>query len=195
MLAYQSGHNTKTHSLYAPDTRLPGGIDFHEFFHTMRVSGAWHELLGFSPTLLRDLSLGDVTGGFYLQHDGGSNQPQDRLFPSANAFAETVKNVLLPEIVRIQSQTRANDLASLLDAVGHDFRSPASRPLVQPVTHILHPSRLRDVRRFLQNEHATFKHAQQAVATELIASKNPSLLLIGPTGTSMYQYFKLKAMD
>jgi hypothetical protein len=50
------------------------------------------------------------------------------------------------------------------------------------ITHTSHPSRLRDLRAFLQDSKAAFKHPQQALATELIASKNPSILLIGPTG-------------
>lgn len=47
-LAYQSGHGDGMHTLYSGDIRLPSGIDFHKFFETMRVSGIWHKLIGFS---------------------------------------------------------------------------------------------------------------------------------------------------
>ena len=181
-LAKQSGHNPTTHALYAPDVRLPGGIAFHAVFQTMRVSGIWHDLLGISSTLLQDMSCNHVAGTVALRQVGETSYPCQS-FPSTRAIAETVKNILLPEMVRIQTQTRANDLASLLDAIAYDLRTPPSHPLSQPVTHILHPSRLRDLRSFLKDDHATFRHPQQALATELIASKNPSLLLIGPTGT------------
>jgi hypothetical protein len=190
-LAKQSGHNITSHSLYAPDSRLPGGIDVHEFFSTMHLSGGWHNLLGFPPTLLEDMSCSSGAGVFSpLQIDKTNSRNQDRPIPSPETIAEAVKNIIVPEVVRIQTQTRANDLASLLDAIGYDLRSPASCKLEQPVTHILHPSRLRDLRTFLEDNRATFKHAQQALATELIASKNPSILLIGPTGKSAIVAFQ-----
>jgi len=151
----------------------------------MRISASWHDLLGFSSTLLRDMSIGcDVV----MKHQGQFNrieqQSLDQSFPSVKAIAEAVKKSLIPDMVRIQAQTRANDLAWLLDAVGYDLHSPPSRPLAQPVTHIMHPSRLQDLRNFLEDDRAAFKHTQQALAVELIASKNPSILLIGPTGAS-----------
>jgi hypothetical protein len=104
-----------------------------------------------------------------------------------------VKKTLIPEIVRATIQTRANDLASLLDAVGLKMQTPVSRPAqdVAPLTHIMHPSRLRDLRAFLGDNNAAFKHTQQALATELIASKNPSILLVGPTGTHGHFYIGL----
>ena len=180
-LSVQAGHNPTTHSLYAPDTRLPGNIDFHDFFATMRLSGAWHNLLGLSSRLLQDM---------YREHsscpkllDNGVNSSRNQpLFPSAQHIAEAVRKLLIPDIVHIQSQTRANDLASLMDAVGYDLRSPGSSSPAQPPTHLLHPSRLQDLRKFLEDDSATFKHTQQALATELIATRNPSLLIIGPTG-------------
>jgi hypothetical protein len=182
-LAAQSGHNVETHALYAPDARLPGGIDFHVFFSTMRISGAWHNLLNFRSTLARDLSIGDVLTSTSKQLDLTVDHPQGRPhFPSAEVIAEAVRKLVIPDFVRLQSQTRANDLASLLDAVGCDLRSPSSHSLAQPVTYIMHPSRLLDLRKFLADDCAAFKHTQQALATELIASKNASILLIGPTG-------------
>ena len=46
----------------------------------------------------------------------------------------------------------------------------------------MHPSRLRDLRTFLKDDSATFKDPQQSLALELIRGKEPSLLVIGPTG-------------
>jgi hypothetical protein len=184
-LAVQAGHNELAHSLYAADTRLPARIDFHVFFQTMRTSGVWHDLVGLRSNLLQDMSCQNMTTTVALE--SAPPLPDTNIHVhslSASDIVEVVKKTLVPEIVRLSSQTRANDLASLLDAIGVDITSPVSPPLVEPVTHILHPSRLRDLRRFLANDCAAFKTTQQALATELIASRNPSLLLIGPTGTS-----------
>jgi hypothetical protein len=97
-------------------------------------------------------------------------------------IAEQVKKILIPDLVCIHMQTRANDLASLLDVVGFNLKSSSSCALAQPVMHLLHPSQLHDLQGFLGNDSASFKHLQQAEAVELIASKTPSILLIGPTG-------------
>ncbi len=47
---------------------------------------------------------------------------------------------------------------------------------------MMHPSRLRDLRAFLKDDSATFKDPQQSLALELIRGKEPSLLVVGPTG-------------
>jgi hypothetical protein len=194
VFATQMGHGEATHALYAPDARLPAKVDFHIFFQTMRASGLWHELVGLQSNLLRDMNrrnAGDLAVIERTQrsecnpgHSSGTMPQLSSDFVSS--IAEEVKKVLMPEIVRAIVQTRANDLASLLNAVGLNVQSPPSQPFPDsmPPTHIAHPSRLRDLRAFLGNENAAFKHTQQALATELIASKNPSILLIGPTGMS-----------
>ena len=191
-LALQSGHSEGTHRLYAGDARLPANIDFHVFFETMRTSGRWHSLLGLKSDLLRDMNP-HTTPASHLGGDEGTI-PEYRVikhdppFSSATLIAEAVKKSILPEFLRLTSQTRASDLACLLDAIGVDVQSPVSRPLGGQVTHILHPSRLRDLRRFLVDDHATFRHADQALATELIATKTVSLLIIGPTGMSISSF-------
>jgi hypothetical protein len=192
-LSAQMGHSDETHSLYASDVRLPAKIDLHIFFQTMRTSGLWHELVGWESSLLRDMDRGSTRDRTAvertLQCGNLSGRPaSDVPLSLASSIAEKVKKMLLPEIVRAIIQTRADDLASLLDAVGVDVQTPASRPLSDAalVTHMSHPSRLRDLRVFLQDSRATFKHPQQALATELIASKNPSILLIAPTGMSLH---------
>jgi hypothetical protein len=193
-LSAQMGHSEETHSLYASDVRLPAKIDLHIFFQTMRISGLWHELVGWKSSLLQDMdhrSTGDRTAVERTPHRGSLSDRSASWEPGlpsslVSSIAEGVKKILLPEIVRAVVQTRADDLASLLDAVGVNLQTPASRPLSDAtlVTHTSHPSRLRDLRVFLQDSQAAFKHPQQALATELIASKNPSILLIGPTGVS-----------
>jgi hypothetical protein len=90
---------------------------------------------------------------------------------------------MLPDILETISQSRANDLACLLGSMGMDPQSPPSRPLV---THMMHPSRLHDLRTFLKNDSASFKDPQQALALELIRGKEPSLLVIGPTGMGCF---------
>ena len=192
-LASQMGHSEAIHSLYASDARLPARVDFHIFFQTMRTSGTWHEVLGLESNLLQDMNCRnarDLTGvQRNLPSDNTSGHSSDTtslLSPgSISCVAEAVKKTLMPEIVRAIVQTRANDLASFLDSIGISVQTPVSRPLPDsaPLTHTSHPSRLRDLRAFLGDNNAAFKHMQQALATELIASKNPSILLIGPTGT------------
>jgi hypothetical protein len=188
-LAFQMGHNEKTHSLYAVDARLPAKIDIHVFVQTMRASGMWHDIVGLKSNLLRDMSRSSTQAPSILEHSNcqtGRALVATHLSPASIAtIAAEVRKELVPEIVRVMAQTRANDLASLLDAIGINVQSPVSRPILDPVTHMLHPSRLRDLRRFLGDNNAAFKHTQQALATELIASKNPSILLIGPTGMSL----------
>jgi hypothetical protein len=192
-LALQMGHSDATHSLYAADIRLPAKIDFHIFFQTMRTSGVWHRLLNLESNLLWDMDRRNTRDPNVNQRTEPSVRTSGQspdVIPSLPAssissIAEAVKKTLIPEIVRATIQTRANDLASLLDAVGLNVQTPVSRPAQDgaPLTHIMHPSRLRGLRAFLRDNDATFKDTQQALATELIASRDPSILLIGPKGT------------
>lgn len=183
-LAIQSGHSEGTHALYAADVRLPAGIDFHMFFDTMRTSGIWHGLVEFSsfsqPSLLEAMSRmpcqADNSLPVILPTPHGCSS-------STADIAEVVKKKILPDILQAISQSRANDVAHLLDNIGMNLQSPPSRALLQPVTHMMHPSRLRDLRIFLNNDSASFKHPHQAQALELIRGKEPSLLVIAPTGT------------
>jgi hypothetical protein len=183
-LAAQSGHSEETHTLYAGDARLPVGIDFHIFFDTIRTSGVWHRLVGFTnfgqPSLLEAMS-----------HLPGQTNREPAISPSlekvppvssTESIAEGIERKILPDILQAITQSRANDLAALLNSLGINPQSPPSRALTQPVTHTLHPSRLQDLRKFLKNDSASFKDPQQALALELIRGREPSLLVIGPTG-------------
>jgi hypothetical protein len=180
-LAAQSGHSEGIHTLYAADVRLPAGIDFHVFFDTMRTSGVWHSLIGFSdsskPGLLEAMRCMPSEAAGTL-----SIPPAVENVSFTTDVLEKFKQTILPDFMRAISQSRANDLACLLDSVGVNVESPPSRPLVQPVTHMPHPSRLRDLRVFLKDGSASFKDPQQAEALELIRGREPSLLVIGPTG-------------
>lgn len=188
LLATQSGHSEGVHSLYASDARLPAGIDLHVFFDTMRASGIWHSLLEFShvsqPSLLQA-----------MKHRGEISLPttppttlENNVSISAVDIAEEVKRRILPDILQAVSQTRANDLACLLNSLGINLASPPSQALTQPVTHMMHPSRLRDLRTFLGDDSAVFKDPQQSLALELIRGKEPSLLVIGPTGMELVPF-------
>ena len=181
-LAAQSGHSEETHTLYAGDARLPAGMDFHTFFDSMRTSGVWHRLVGFTnfgrPSLLEA-----------MERLPGHNNTELAISPAldkvpraspAESMAEGSK--MLSDILQAITQSRANDIAALLDSMGVNPQSAPSRALTQPVTHMIHPSRLHDLRKFLNNDSASFKDPQQALALELIRGKEPSLLVIGPTG-------------
>jgi len=113
---------------------------------------------------------------------GTGHELSTNTMSSVIGIAEAVKKTLIPDMVQLISQTHANNLASLLDAVGVDIQSPVSWPLGEPVTHLLHPSQLWDLKKLLGDDRVTFRHTQQALAAELITSRNPSILLIGPTG-------------
>jgi hypothetical protein len=183
------GHSDMMHSLYAANTRLPAEINFHVFFQMMRTSGVWHHLVGFTGSrLLHDMEPRDhISIEMPAQHDHRSDCSSDpKHFSSSlstmNIAEWQVKKILISDLVRIHMQMQANDLVSLLDTVGFNLESSSSRALAQPVTHLLHPSWLDDLWGFLGNDSASFKHPQQAEAVELIASKTPSILLIGPTG-------------
>jgi len=182
-LAAQSGHSEEIHALYASDARLPAGIDFHVFFDTMRTSGIWHNLVGFSPFLQRSLLEAmdhktETTPPMALPTTSEGNVS----LPSATDIGEGVKRMIFPDILQAVSQSRANDLACLLNSLGMNLESPPSQALSQPVSHMMHPSRLRDLRTFLKDDSATFKDPQQSLALELIRGKEPSLLVVGPTG-------------
>lgn len=184
-LAAQAGHSEGIHGLYASDVRLPAGINFHAFFDSMRMSGLWHDLVGFShssqPSLLEAMQCkGEISPHVVSPTtvDGGVTAP----VPSAMEVAEEVKRMILPNILQAVSQSRANDLACVLNNLGMKIQSPPSQSLTQPVTHMMHPSRLRDLRAFLKDDCATFKDPQQSLALELIRGKEPSLLVVGPTG-------------
>lgn len=190
-LAAQSGHSEEIHALYAADVRLPSGIDFHKFFNTMRTSGAWHSLVDF-PNFSRP-SLLEAMRHMPCQTPPSvseSTAVQGCSLSTAD-IAEEVKRKILPDILQAITHSRANDLSHLLDSLGINLKTPPSRALTQPVTHIMHPSRLRDLQRFLKNDAASFKHPQQALALELIRGKEPSLLIIGPTGTIFFIYIWL----
>jgi hypothetical protein len=148
-LSAQSGHSEAIHGLYASDARLPAGIDFHVFFDSMRTSGIWHDLVGFSrfsqPSLLEAMQRkGEIALPMVLPttSEGGVTAS----LPSATDIAEEVKRMILPDILQAVSQSRANDLACLLNNLGMNVQSPPSQGLTQPVTHMMHPSRLRDLR-------------------------------------------------
>ena len=190
-LAAQSGHSERVHALYASDVRLPAGIDFHAFFDTMRTSGVWHSLVGFScysqPSLLEAMERrGEIAPA--VAPPTVSEMGIGLSIPSTSRIAEEVKEKIFPEILQAISQSRANDLASLLSVLGINVQSPPSKSLAQPVTYMMHPSRLRDLRRFLKNDSATFKDPQQSLALELIRGKEPSLLVVGPTGVEVAFY-------
>ena len=189
VLATQMGHSEAVHALYASDSRLPAKIDLHIFFQTMRTSGLWHELVGLKSNLLQDMNnsrSSTVTDRHQPHRLAIGHAPNGTELLSSTSIThitEAVKKVLVPEIVQAISQTRANDLASLLDAIGVNVQTPVSPSALDlSLTYITHPSRLQDLQKFLGDNDATFKHPQQALATKLIASKNPSILLIGPTG-------------
>jgi hypothetical protein len=188
-LAAQSGHSEAIHGLYASDARLPAGMDFHVFFDSMRTSGIWHNLVGFSPfsqpSLLEAMERkGKVASPVVLPTT--SEGVVTRSLPSATDIAEEVKRIIFPDILQAVSQSRANDMACLLHSLGINVQSPSSQGLTQPVTHMMHPSRLRDLRTFLKDDSATFKDPQQSLALELIRGKEPSLLVVGPTGAESY---------
>ena len=183
-LASQSGHSEGMHGQYTADSHLPAGIDFHTFFEIMQVSGVWHELIGFlpisQPTLLEAMMhipsyIGKASHIFMPRTEGN-------LMPSTADIAEEVKHQILPDILQAISQSHANDLAYLLDHIGIVSQSPPSWALMQPVTHIMHPSWLHDLCTFLNDDSASFNDPQQALALKMIHGREPSILLIGPTG-------------
>ena len=183
-LAAQSGHSEGIHALYAADVRLPSGIDLHTFFNTMHVSGAWHSLIGVSnfsrPSLLEDMGRMPFQTNTALPSVSTTAHGSSSL--STVDIAEEVRRMILPDILQAITQSRANDLAHILHSLGINPQSPPSEALTQQVTHVMHPSRLRDLRTFLNKHSASFKHPQQALALELIRGKELSLLVIGPTG-------------
>ena len=188
-LAAQSGHSEAIHGLYASDARLPARMDFHVFFDSMRTSGIWHNLVRFlpfsQPSLLEAMECkGKVASPVVLPTT--SEGVVTRSLPSATDIAEEVKRIIFPDILQAVSQSRANDMACLLHSLGINVQSPSSQGLTQPVTHMMHPSRLRDLRTFLKDDSATFKDPQQSLALELIRGKEPSLLVVGPTGAESY---------
>jgi hypothetical protein len=163
VLASQSCHGEGTHAQYAADSRLPAGTDFHTLFETMRVSGIWHELIGFSTVsqlaLLEAMArvpshIGKASHIFMPRTEGYSTL-------SMADVAEEVKRQILPDILQAISQSRANDIAQLLDNMGIVPEGSPSRALTtHPVTHITRPSRLYDLSTFLNHNSASFNDHQ-----------------------------------
>ena len=181
-LAVQMGHGETTHNLYAGDARLPSGIDFHVFFRSMKTSGIWHELLGFPPTLSKDMN---TTSSHRSIQDPPSPPPVGKQLATITPTSmvstlEDIKTSLLPDLLRLINQTRANDIATLLSSIGIKPHPTASTYDGRDI--IASPSRLSDLRNFLNNPDARFKTSQQAEVSEAIAVGEPSLLVIGPTG-------------
>ena len=192
-LAAQMGHGETTHNLYAGDARLPTGIDFHVFFRSMKTSGIWHELLGFPPTLSADMN---TTGSHHSIQNTPLPPPRRRLATTAPMSVELtlegIKTSLLPDLLRLINQTRANDIATVLSSIGvkpqsSTLSSIGVEPQSSTSTYVGRritpsPSRLSDLRNFLNNPDARFKTSQQAEVSEAIAVGEPSLLVISPTG-------------
>ena len=181
-LAVQMGHGETTHNLYAGDARLPSGIDFHVFFCSMKTSGIWHDLLGFPPTLSKDMN---TTSSHHSIQDPPPPPPVGKqlatITPTSTVSTlEEIKTSLLPDLLRLINQTRANDIATLLSSIGIKPQPTASTYDGRDI--IASPSCLSDLRNFLNNPDARFKTSQQAEVTEAIAVGEPSLLVIGPTG-------------
>jgi hypothetical protein len=180
------GHSSQAHQLYASDGRLPRDTNHNFLFKTMTISGVWHHLLGFPPTLLEAMKRRPA----YSIKTSPSPTSSDK-FPipnidsiSAHIAAEVRKSLSL-ELRQIFSHTRANDLSSFLHAAGIDLQMRPSRPLAQSVDQMVHPSRIRHLRQVRRDNHASFENAQQALAAELLASCAISLLLIGMTGEAV----------
>ena len=172
----------------APNFCLPSGVNFHVFFDTMRTSGVWHDLVGFSrfsqPPLLEAMRCmpGQLDSVLPLVSPAADSVSAS---PSTKEIAEEVKRKVLPDVLQAFSQSRANDFAYLLESADVGLSSPPSRALIQPLAHLMHASRLRDLRTYLNDDRASFKDLQQALALELIRAKEPSLLVIGPTGMDL----------
>ncbi|KAF9491147.1 hypothetical protein BDN71DRAFT_1434142 [Pleurotus eryngii] len=180
-LAAQMGHSVSTHALYAGDSQLPQGIDYHTFFVTMRTSGEWHQLIGARESkLLADMGRGHASMKTTRQPE--ANQPP---FPgyTMSDLVDELRRRMVPQLVNIYSQTRANDLAMFLEAAGLEMPTPTSTEASSLVSCQVHPSRLRDLRHFLEDDSATFSDAQQALAVEFVAAQRPSLFLFNPTIT------------
>jgi hypothetical protein len=176
-LAVQMGHSEATHALYASDARLPSGIDFHVFFASMKTSGIWHELIGFPPNL-----------------SGAMNAPRGLpqacgekvVVPTTSSPVQLVEQIrasLTADILRTINLTRASDLAALLNEIGVKPQ-PRGTPADRDDSVAVSPTRLIDLRRLLGDPQARFKSSQQAIVSEVLASGEPSLLIIGPTGLS-----------
>lgn len=175
------GRVTSLHP-YLSDSRPSAGLSYCTFVETMRMSGIWHKLVKFGRSTLLD----DMDGPkSYLDTDTtpGSVILSDRVDQGLIAMdiAEAIKKKVVPRLFSLYSHARAKDLASFRDATSLNPHRAISTQR-QPVTHLLHPSRLRDLRRFLHDEQASFKDPQQALAVELVARRNISFLLISPTG-------------
>ena len=99
----------------------------------MRTSGIWHELVGWDSSLLRDMGRRSTRDRMAIERTSHYGSLSDRPallglhLPSnlVSSIAEGVKKMLLPEVVRAVVQTRAEDLASLLDAVGVNLQTHA----------------------------------------------------------------------
>ena len=187
-LATQMGHSDFAHNLYASDAALPSGIDFHRFFQTVKTSGIWHQLLGFEPQLTNA-----IHGSGSSMRAGGVNAPPPINAGLGNGLAEEITALLLPALLRSHALTRANDLASLVQAMGIKLE-PETASVQRKITEHLQAQRLADLRKFLRNPSATFKTPQQAEAAEVLASDSPSVLIVGPTGISTHSpsIFRIK---
>lgn len=185
----QMGHSEKTHRLYAGDSRLPSQIDLHTCIQTMRLSTAWHRLIGYKgpcpfdrvgpqrslePCTVASLASQTEALDFVLSDLG-------------DVIVEQLLQKALPEFVRIYSQTRANDLATLIHATGlgrnvNETYHEKDRRSSGSVTQLVHPSRLYYLRQLIADPNASFQDAEEALAVELIAQKAPCVLFITTTG-------------
>ncbi|KAF9487665.1 hypothetical protein BDN71DRAFT_602419 [Pleurotus eryngii] len=145
------------------------------FFNTMLVSAFWHAELGDNRLLHAMNAIKDSETN---THTPFSSDVRRSL---TTDIIHAIRADAIPQVISRHQEARETNLGSFRDAAALDLSTGAG-PL-QPITHFLHPSRLLDLRQFLKDPQARFKDPQQALATELIASRNTSFILIGPTGS------------
>lgn len=173
------GHGESTHGLYAGGARLPSGIDFHIFFQTMHTSGIWHELLGFLPTLSSAMNATSLNQ-HHSEPTGSRQEPISSTEMSTAQLLDLIRGTLLPDVQRLVNQTRADDIAALLHSI--NVKPQPSTVFRNACKTRLSSSQLLDLRKFLGDPQATFKTPQQAEVMAALASNEPSLMVIGPTG-------------
>ncbi|KAJ3555709.1 hypothetical protein NP233_g12145 [Leucocoprinus birnbaumii] len=192
----QLGHTAEINARhYGHDSRVPDGMNFGKFMTNARVSGVFHMLYGHSTELLERLESGRTTINnsintiLQIRHRPPPSLPSpSNISPQLTIedIANTLKPLILPDIIDVLRKTLAESTASLVDHI--NTKPISSTPLAPASNHTVHPhphlyALIRQLYPPLSQGLGGFSNKEQAIATQVMLERKKHVIYIAPTGS------------